>query len=930
LAADFRFNSDREPSEKTMCRLSIVPVFGLGILATTLAAQPPPRDDVFGDPLPAAARARIGTVRLRHGALAKDVRFVAHGRWLLSGSDDNTVRLWEPRTGREVHRFAGRWGCLAPNGKTLVTWGNGFHAWDLATGKELPWSAATFGETSPYDAVAAVTRDGKSIVVAGAAYHAGMPEDDGKLEVRTLDLATGKLRSQWLGPRFNGDMQRYIFPGGAAVGVSFAHHYEPDDNLRLYDAASGKLLASCQHFTNLQWSDDGTRLVTQAPQPEGAMHRMHLLVYDAGTGKERFRYQADAEMIAALSPNGATVAFLHRHENAGAKRIIRVADVAGGKVLHELACAAGSNPSLRFSANGAWLTAALDGGTIEVWDVAQGKRVHSMATSLGGFAWRAEVSPDGKFLAAADGNTPVVHLWSLETGKKVPDNTALDWGPIAMAFSRDGKKLATITSHGVACIWDAASGRQLQHLPTLAAEDGYYPFEQPQLVWAENGHLHMVAVAGSAWPPGADSKQAHTVHLVDLTTGKPLRAFGPLGELNHSWTVSADHRTLAALVSDRIVVWDIATGQERCRMPLSKSEAKLGVRDLDGFALAVAPSGTVLAICDRLQINDLSTRFGPLALRELASGKVRSEHWQHGQDRPEAFLTRDDGLANLVFTPDGAALALAARDGIVLWDVRRDREIRRFGGGDMDPRSAAFSPDGKLLAAIQHHGGVCLWDVATGTLLRRVANGTGRATSFCFASDSNSLAVAGSETTVIVWDLQALLAAPTAETASRKTLEALWIDLASGDALKAGKAMDRLRQAGPAATAWLKGRLKPIAPPDDYLLPKLLADLDSNEFGARERASQELERLGDLAVPALRQRLRSAPPLETARRVGQLLARLEGPTADTNVLRLLRAVEVLEDVGGHDAHAALERLTRGMPGHRVTDAARAALRRGKK
>jgi hypothetical protein len=321
-----------------------------------------------------------------------------------------------------------------------------------------------------------------------------------------------------------------------------------------------------------------------------------------------------------------------------------------------------------------------------------------------------------------------------------------------------------------------------------------------------------------------------------------------------------------------------------------------------------------------------------LTIWELASGKLRSEYWENGTDRLDVFFDRDPLYGAVAFTPDGTALALAGRDDILLWDVRLGREIRRFGATDMHARSVAFSPDGKLLAALQYNGGLCLWDVATGTQLCRVSNGTGRLTSFCFSPDGKMLATAGHDTTVLVWDTRELLAVPTAK-ASAKVLDMLWQDLASADAVQAGKAIARLQEAGTAAAVMLKARVQPIAPPDPKLLKKLLSNLESDKFAMREQAGQELLRLGDLALPVLRQVLKNTPPLETEKRVTKLAARLEGPTADTKVLQLLRAIEVLEEIAGPEAQAALEKLAQGMTGHRVTAAAQEALertRQGKK
>lgn len=91
--------------------LRIFSLISVPLLAMAASAQQPaPRADAFGDPLPAAAIARLGTSRLRHGAAVDTVQFIAGGKRLLSAGQDGTVRLWEPQSGREVQRFPGRAG----------------------------------------------------------------------------------------------------------------------------------------------------------------------------------------------------------------------------------------------------------------------------------------------------------------------------------------------------------------------------------------------------------------------------------------------------------------------------------------------------------------------------------------------------------------------------------------------------------------------------------------------------------------------------------------------------------------------------------------------------------------------------------------------------------------------------------------------------
>src|SRR5882724_7016697 len=79
----------------------------VSILVPGSASARPPRLDAYGDPLPAGAVARFGTIRWRHDSVLRAVLYSPDGKTLYSNGEDGTVRAWDPLTGREQSRIEG-------------------------------------------------------------------------------------------------------------------------------------------------------------------------------------------------------------------------------------------------------------------------------------------------------------------------------------------------------------------------------------------------------------------------------------------------------------------------------------------------------------------------------------------------------------------------------------------------------------------------------------------------------------------------------------------------------------------------------------------------------------------------------------------------------------------------------------------------------
>jgi hypothetical protein len=129
---------------------------------------------------------------------------------------------------------------------------------------------------------------------------------------------------------------------------------------------------------------------------------------------------------------------------------------------------------------------------------------------------------------------------------------------------------------------------------------------------------------------------------------------------------------------------------------------------------------------------------------------------------------------------------------------------------------------------------------------------------------------------------------------------------------------------------FLKARLQPVVPANQKVLDKLVDDLNSDKFATREKATKDLENLGDLAKKTLTDRLATNPLLEVKQRIDKLMTKLNGPVQTPQMLQALRGIEVLERIGNPEALATLTAIAAGAPGHRITEDASDSVQRLKK
>jgi RNA polymerase sigma factor (sigma-70 family) len=829
----------------------------LGTGAGLLTAQSPPQEkpeappaaraaepdraetaDLPADlPLPAGALARLGTARFRHAFNVRSLAFSPDGKVIASGSQKNTIRLWDADTGQELKVLTGHGNgvvglCFSPDGKTLASssWDTSIRLWDVAGGNEVRRIDPQAGVVNSV----AFSPDGKALLSA---------HGDGT--ARLGDAATGTELRQFQGHQGAVEVAAFSRDGKMIATGS------QDNSARLWDAATGKELRKLEGHTarvrGVAFSPDGKRLLTAGWNPTARL-------YDVETGKQvaELKHTTGPEGV-AFSPDGKTVA------------------LATG-----------------------W------GDTAAVWDVT-GDVARLRWTGKVGQPIAVTFSPDGQRLAAA-GWDSAVHVWDVATGKELAASRPVGhttWVH-TVALLPDRKTLVSASADGQVIVWDAASGKPLRqgHVPGTRA-------------WCL-----AVSPDGKALAVGCHDQ---TVQLWDIGTLKPTGTFKADGSV-HGLAFSPDGRHLAVVCGDEpdlrsarevkgdgAGVWDVATGQRLLRLDGHEGAVKTVAYSPDGKTIATGGADRTARLWD------------------AATGKELRSFTEHG-----------NVVEKVLFSPDGTRFATAARGGTArVWRLASDDPPLAINTGqNAHLWAAAFSADGRLLATGTRGPGpvkaaVRVWDVATGKERARFVGHQETAAGLDFSADGRVLTSGGGDGAVLLWDLTGRVEKGKFVTAelTPPALESEWGDLLGDDAMKAHRAGWALAAAPKQALPLLREVLKPVKPADEKRIAQLIKDLDADDFDAREKASAELEKIGEPAAPALRKALEGTPTAELRIRATQLLDKFGGKVVSADALRRERALEVLEHVGGAEARALLEEIAKGAPEAALTQQAKAALTR---
>lgn len=625
--------------------------------------------------LTASAQKLETVIQRGHYAAIKAVAFTPDGKYLLTGSRDKSIKLWDVTSGRELRSYLGHSATIndidvSDDGKHFVSSSADMTAilWEISTGKLIKRFKGHKDMMTSVD----LSKNGKLLVTAGHDWKAILWDVSSGDTLRTFKVNPDKGLGYGINAGFSADDSMIAFGGDNRTTT-------------IYDVQSGNLVqelkpgegwcGGCATF--IDYSDDGQWLITASNKGDFVLRNSQngqiIKTFATDQSYEAVDLSADGKMAFMLTEDTLKVF-------TNPEGILRYSV----KVNHDMPVT-----DAAFSPDGRQIAVVSDDQRINLYTAETG----TLEKTLGGYLVTRDkggldydpnsrwdyyikkytdlkndfaISPDGKHLVKGKiGN--IARMWEIKSGVIAREFHGHDKAVLCMAFDNNGKKLVTGSADQTAKIWDVSTGKELLTLKG-----------HREVIFSVSFSENEQKIITGSWDG--------STKVWDATTGELLETI--MFENSAAYQAGFYKNDLYAVIA----------GLDKS-LKIYELDAKKQVREFVGHT-------------DVIQSFDLHAG-GKVLTSASWDGKLKS--WNIPDGLQQWRFSSDEPMYAVKYSNDGKQLAAGGADRIVrLLDPETGAVIKKLEGHQAAVTNISFSADGKYLISASEDGMMKIWDTILG------------------------------------------------------------------------------------------------------------------------------------------------------------------------------------------------------------------------
>ena len=517
-----------------------------------------------------------------------------------------------------------------------------------------------------------------------------------------------------------------------------------DGTVKLWDVATKENIVTFEGHTDrvssVAFSPGGTTLASGGGDG--------IKLWDVSTRRNIATLEGQKVSSVTFSPDGTMLA------SGSSSRIVKLWDISTRRNIATFEGHTSTVHSVTFSSDGITLASGSSDGTVKLWDVATKENIATFEGHKSGVLSVA-YSPNGTTLASGAGENKTVKLWDIATRQNIATFEGHTGTVHSVTFSSDGITLASGSGDGTVKLWDIATRQNIATYKHIDKHSGYAPLVY-SVAFSPDGTT--LASGAGAWYSGG------TIILWDVSEWirpRPQTLVKIAGdnqqgtpgmELANPFVVEVKDQHDNPL-SDVQVMFKVTKGDGKLRERFTVENTMTDANGRAQGMITLGPNpGTNTVEVTIPGFEPVTFNAVGVGTPTIMGGDYRKWHLPDG-----AIIRIGKGRLGgsdraVAVSPDGQRLAVAGGIGVWLYDAATLRELALFTGHTRSINSAAFSPDGIMLASGSSDRTVKLWDIATGRTIATLEGHTGGVTSVAFSLDGTTLAsVSGQQ--VKLWDV---------------------------------------------------------------------------------------------------------------------------------------------------------------------------------